>query len=277
MKPYGMFLVLLGAALGAVVLGSPASAAPVMLEHNSSWARIDPYTQQGNDIWVVDGWNFLWKEWFWYRVDGPGGLGREASIDTLDPNPVVLASDTSGDHLNDNLRLIYRSADQGLAVEVNYNLMGGAPGSGRSDIADTILITNTGNVAKDVHFFLYADYILSAGFDTAVVPWPNTVDQSFLPWHECQAAVVPVPRRHEVNLVPFTLDALNDGLATTLNGNGGPLTGDVAWALEWEFSLAPGASYAISENRLLTMIPEPAALALLALGGLAIIRRRRRP
>jgi len=272
---YKTVCALLGAALVAMVLGSPAAAAPVVLEHGGSWARIDPYSQLGNDIWVVDGWNFLRKEWFWYRVDGPGGLGRQASIDALDPSPLVLPSDTSGDGVPDNLRLVYRSADQGLAVEVNYNLLGAPPGSGRTDMAETVAVTNTGAAARTFHLFLYADYILSDGFDTAVANWPNTVFQEFAPWHYAQAAVVPVPSHFEVNLEPLTLNALNDALPTTLNGNAGPLTGDVAWALEWDFPLAPGASYLISENRLLTIVPEPATLALLALGGLAILRRRR--
>jgi len=265
----------LGTVLATMFTVQPAAAAPVLVENGNSWARIDPYSQNGHDIWVVDGWNFPMKEWFWYRVDGTGGLGHEASVDTLDTSPVVLAVDTSGDGVDDNLRLKYRNADQGLAVEINYNLMGAPAGSGRTDLAETVAVTNISSAPRTIHLFLYADYILSAGFDTAVVKWPNTVDQWFAPYHACEVAVVPVPMRCEVGLVPSTLDALNDSLPTTLNGNAGPLTGDVAWGLEWEFMLRPGESYLISENRLLTMVPEPATLSLLALGGLALLRRRR--
>ena len=266
----------MGAVLAATVACSSAAAAPIIIENGNSWARIDPYSQSGNDIWVVDGWNSLVKEWFWYRVDGPGGFSREASIDTLDPSPLVLPSDTSGDGVPDNLRLVYRSADQGLTVEINYNLLGAPPGSGRTDMAETVAVTNTGSAARTFHLFLYADYILSDGFDMAVAKWPNTVFQEFSPWHYAQAAVVPVPSHLEVNLEPLTLDALNDLLPTTLNDGAGPLTGNVAWAMEWDFTLAPRTSYLISENRVLTVVPEPATLCLLGVGVVGLLARCRR-
>jgi hypothetical protein len=76
-------------------------------------------------------------------------------------------------------------------------------------------------------------------------------------------------------MVPVTLDSLNDGLPTTLNGNLGPMTGEVAWALEWDFTLPAGGSYLISQDKTLTLVPEPVTLALVGLGLAAVFCRRR--
>jgi hypothetical protein len=45
------------------------------------------------------------------------------------------------------------------------------------------------------------------------------------------------------------------------------------WAAEWSVTLAPGANLLISEDELL--VPEPASLTVLAIGALALLRKRR--
>ena len=59
----------------------------------------------------------------------------------------------------------------------------------------------------------------------------------------------------------------------------GPVSGDVAWAFEWSASLAAGGELNISKDKGLsvTLIPEPSALAFIALGigalGLSLRRK----
>jgi hypothetical protein len=87
----------------------------------------------------------------------------------------------------------------------------------------------------------------------------------------------PGANRAEVGLFPQTLNALNDGGKTDLGNIGGPLTGDVTWAFQWDLVIAPGTSAQISKDKYLTvLVPEPSALALLAIGavGYALSRRR---
>jgi len=262
------------AVVAVCVMCSPAPAAPVRLDHGNSWVRIDPESPLGHDIWVVDGWNLLRRQWFWYRVDGVGGPTGEASLDTLDPAPFVFVTDTDGDTLSDNLFLRYTSPGQGLTIEVNYNLRGGTAGSRRSDLAETIRIINTATVSQTVHFYQYMDLILSAGYDTVEIPWPNTAVQWFGALRASETVVTPVPSHCEVNAAQVILDALDDSLPTTLNDQTGPITGDVAWAFQWDVTLAPDGSYLISKDK--SLVPEPASVGLLGLGLLGLMARRRR-
>jgi hypothetical protein len=236
------------------------------------------------DLWVVsqpDGTdlNVLRRQWFWYRVDGPLGLGEDLPLNALDADPVVLPSDTDGDGDPDNLLLRYEGGPAGLRVEVNYRLMGGAPGSGRADMAETILLENIGNGPYTVHLFQYSDFILSFEEDTVRIPWPNTARQWFVgpvSMRLSETVVTPEPDGREVALAADLLADLNDPAPTTLSGFTGPLTGDVAWAFQWDAILAPGETFLISKDKGIYPTPEPATLALVAAGGIGILLRRRR-
>ncbi|MGD0541097.1 MAG: hypothetical protein ABSB33_06245, partial [Tepidisphaeraceae bacterium] len=78
-----------------------------------------------------------------------------------------------------------------------------------------------------------------------------------------------------------------DATTGTPNGSLGPVTGDEAFAVEWNMSIAPGDSEIVSINETLSggstasVVPLPnsaaATLAMLAgLGIIAIVRRMRR-
>ena len=82
------------------------------------------------------------------------------------------------------------------------------------------------------------------------------------------------PSRYEVALVPAIIDKLNDGDADDLNDVAGPITGDVAWAFQWDISMEPGGSFLISKSKRL-VVPEPASLGLLVVGGLIVLKRRK--
>jgi len=286
---------LVAAGLVMAVMTAPAMAAFQRIEHGNSWAHIWPSQgthedEYGMTIWTIqqpDGtdFNILTRQWFWYRVDRPQDpidsqpiLGGEKPLHELDADPIVFPSDTDGDGLNDNLRLRYDGIDEGLTIEVNYNLMGGTPGSRRADMAETIRIINQGNGPQTIHFFQYADFNLSFNEDWTVIRWPNTADVWFSDIRMSETVVTPVPTAHAVGFAPDLLDALNDDLPTVLDGSAGPLYGDTAWAFQWDMTLDVGDSLLISKDKSLTPTPEPATLALLGLGlaGLVAARWRRR-
>jgi len=237
----------------AVLLGfiTATCYAEIILTDSNAMAQIDPASQAGMQAWVVDGKNYLVKQWFWLRI---GATAAEQSLDMLSP-PVVSQFDAA------DCQIVYTNP-QGLAVTLKYGLTGGDPGSGFSDMSEIIKFSNKGTTTLDLHFFQYANFTLSNGNDSVQFLNPSQVVQSATGVGLSETVVTGFPQHHEAANVPTTLVSLNDGLPTTLNDNDGPVTGDVNWAFQWDFTLAPNQSFIISKDKTIN-VPEPTALVLL--------------
>ena len=228
--------------------------------------------------WTVDGVNHMFQQWFWYRV----GNNPEASIDTL---ALIKGgvTDTNFDGDNDTLYLKYGNdqAATRYTVEVRIALDGGSAGSRLSDIAEQITIKNTGSSSLDFHFFQYVDFDLGgdgAPNDTVQLVNANTVRQSDPDWTVAETVDTPPADGFELDFWAATRNKLNDGAATTLGNalGAGPVgPGDVTWAFQWDETISVGGAFQISKDKNITLIPEPATLGLLLVGGLALLRRRR--
>ncbi len=266
--------------LGVVALAcslSLSSAQIVTLADGTSVAQVNVGSQAGMFNWLVQGQNVLNQQWFWFRV---GSTGPQASIDTISAPTITLYNGTRG--------LTTSYANQMFSLSVDYLLTGGSlVGVGQtavSDIAEAIKILNLSGTALDLHFFQYSDFDLgSPGGDTIQLGknlrglW-NEAAQSDPTAGLTETVVAPGATHGEAAFFNQTLKALNGTPGYTLDDNAGPVgPGDVTWALQWDFSIAPGASVVISKDKLvnITVVPEPAAFGLLVLGSAGLFLRRR--
>src|SRR5437879_7317 len=165
-------LILCGFILG--IFAGPGAqhsvAALFTLTDKNSVSQFDTSTQANNFNWFVDNQDLLAQQAFWYRI---GGAGPENSVHTL-PIGVQGTNDTNFDGNPDTLFVRYLG--NGFQVETTYQLRGGLPGSGASDLGELIAITNSTDSPLDYHFFQYADFDLNPAA-TAVFTNANTVDQ----------------------------------------------------------------------------------------------------
>jgi hypothetical protein len=260
------------AVLAAVTFGAGrAEATALSVSDGNSSITIDSQSAAGMHTWIVDGVDQMFQQWFWFRV---GPTGGESSIDDL-----PLLFEATDDVIFDAILTRYGFAN-GLTIEIVYQLNGGLNGSGVSDVAEGITISNNGNSALDFHFFQYSDFDLCGlGGVTATFINANAVQQVDGTCMLSETVVTPSASHREAAAYSNLLGRLEDGSPTQLADNAGFGPGDATWAFQWDFILAPGGSFVISKDKRLGAVPEPASLLLLGsglLGGLKAIRRRKK-
>ena len=271
---YSAMVVAAAVCLGLATVQADAS---IMLRDANSIAQFDLASARGLHSWTVDGNEYMYQQWFWYRL-GPNG--PESSIDTLtlDDEPVLTDMNHDPDRYVDTLYARYLGA--GFTVELWFILAGGAEGSGVSGLGEIIRITNTGSQNLDFHFFQYADFNLSDNNDTLEITGGdatiagNTAHQTAPDVMVAETVVTPRPSRHQVGLDGEILALLDDAGPTVLDNDRGPVTGDAAWGFEWDRVIRPGGTVLISKGKNIT--PEPATLALMGGGAVMVLIARRR-
>jgi hypothetical protein len=280
----------LQAVIAALAFHVSQSGAQILLRDVNSQVFIDPTTQAGMYNWIVDGLPVaMQKQWFWYRV---GPAGPERSLDTLPfLGPVLTDRNPFTDPSLDTFAIKYLGGQFNL--ELTASLQGGAPGSGWADITEQIKISNLSAVDPlEFHFFQYVDFDLGQPFIPGkVVPIADDdmvqikLDQvtgrptEVVQWDSgarvTETIITPDANLAEAAFFNLTLLKLNDGVADNLNNSLGPLgPGDVTWAFQWDFNIAPLGSVQISKDKIV-VVPEPGAWSFMGLGFLALLFRWR--
>jgi len=170
-----------------------------------------------------------------------------------------------------------------LTVNINYKLTGGVGYD--SDILESISVKNNTASPFSLHFFQYSDFDLDGSplGDTVTIEqdldfggyWRAT--QTKLASQLSETITAPNATRAEaafqgVILNEFLLPGYN------LNNNLGPVgPGDVTWGLQWDFTVAGGATVDIFKDKRLEVapVPEPTALGFVALGLAVFLLRQR--
>ncbi len=268
-------MTLLGAAMIVSVMAVPTQslAQIVPLSSGNSTATVDLGTSAGMNSWVVDGGNHLNQQWFWYRV-GSGGLA--APINTIG----TLSYTTTG---TDTLAATYAGAT--FDLKITYKLTGGAISSGTSDILESIMVNNHSGGTLNFSLFQYSDFNLggTAGGDSVEVFYNGFSGYDFASQTEGlteigETITSPAANRAETALYDATLVSLTTVAGYNLNNTLTAGPGDVTWSLQWDKVIGDGLSLDVFKDKGLyvTPIPEPSAMALVALGlcALGIARRR---
>ena len=209
-------------ALGVVAIsfGHSAFAQVINLQTRISSALINlgavPATQSAWSIGLSMAKTSLAQQWFWYRV---GSSGPESSISSISAPTITTP----------NSRSLYTTYNNGAyGVTINYLLTGSALGTGKSDVSESITITNGTAAPLQFHFFQYSDFDLGgAGGDTVTLGKNlrglyNEADQTDGNTYLTETVVTPGANHGEAALFNTTLTKLSDGNTDNLSDTIGP-------------------------------------------------------
>ena len=121
----------------------------------------------GMNQWIVDETNRLAEQSFWYRV----GNTAQQRVNTLNLSSWAVAP--GGDLLTAN----YSDPSNRFTLQLQFLLTGSDPGSGISDISETVRVKNTSATALDFHLYEYVDIDLLGTAN----PWDSLVQLTGTP------------------------------------------------------------------------------------------------
>jgi hypothetical protein len=244
-------------------LATPAAAVVLNVLDNNSSISLDTDSQDGLFSWNVDGVSQLSRQWFWLRT---GGDLQEFSLDTLS----LSSSSASGN----TIALEYSGSQ--FDINVEYTLLGGANGSGASQIEEDISLINTIGSPLAISLFSFSDLDLdgtsldqlASGDVSGISQTDGLVIANVRPSVAAQA--------FQIALFDDLVDSFNDAALTNLDNSGSPLgPGDLQFAFQHNFELPANGTVDLTQIKEVSVVPEPGTIGLFAIGVLLLLMQRR--
>lgn len=282
----------------ATPIGGDVGSNPIVLQDlnsqitfqlpNQGTQSTDP-NRDGMNSWLVDNVNQLGRQWFWYRrTDSGKPMNAEKSVSSLYLLQQVVNNTNSNPGYD---RLYLRFGDQknpgqsNYTIEITLSLTGYDPGTGLSDLHETITINNHKvKSGLSLNLYQYTDFNLNPTPDHVDITGGKSVTSNSSNSIQgiVEATGANLPTRVQAGNASSLYALFTDASSTTLNGTTSA-SGDVASAFEWENlyipwnSTGPPNSVTIElDKHVYVAIPEPGALAVFGFALPLLIRPRRR-
>lgn len=226
-----------------------------------------------NDIWNVPsiGYDVAFNSQWLYRL-GTSGAFLNFSTLTFDN----VNSGLSGTNV---LNLFYSGG--GFNVAVRYSLLGGTT---NAQVSEQVRVTNSNNSSAVFQLVQYNNYDTSNNVgtgDTIQRTNSSSITQTGTGANPAilQSGATAIPTFSQIG--QEFLVTVTNGAFSNLDSAAGANVGqtfspsDAAYAFQWNANISAGGTFQVGTDKIAGAVPEPASMAALGLGALALIRRRR--
>ncbi len=223
----------------------------------------------GLSDWQFNGASQLNQQWFYYSL----GSGAVNSIDQI-ASPSAI-----NNHGGPAPFLSATYANSNISVTAKFQI------NNLPTLSDTLTIQNSSTTTQTFHFYQFSDFDLGGVAGSQNVQFSANGGQAN--YQVNQTGLGGVSLQGLLVGASAPLGSAQAGLSTTFglaNGNPAPTLdnvtlfagpGDAVYAYEWDQTLAPGASFQVTELQTLSVVPEPSCVALMGCGMLALLYRFR--